>query len=367
MKKLLYQKVFDAIEQKILNGAYKVNNKLPYEQELAEEYQVSIITIKRALSELKKQGYISRKPKQGTIVISNTKHSIPAAIQHIHLPLIGCIMTGFDDAFGTEILSGILEASDSFAHIIVKKSLGNALKEEQLLQDFIKMNVAGIILLPSSSKYVSPTILELASQRFPMIVIDRTLGDLPISSITTNNTESAEKLTSYVIHQGHQHIGLVTCSNIVSTVEERIQGYIQAHAANHVTMDHALRRSFVESVIPGTDVTVQEDIHKIAAFIKEHPNMTGIVATEYNIALLIKQAAEQIEKKVPDDLSIVCFDHTANYFDQTAFRFTHIYQQQYTLGTECVQQLLQLIKAPSSIIKKNITGELIVGDSTKKI
>lgn len=35
-------------------------------------------------------------------------------------PLFGCIMTNFDDTFGTTLLSGMLEHSDSKAHIIVK-------------------------------------------------------------------------------------------------------------------------------------------------------------------------------------------------------------------------------------------------------
>ncbi|WP_152396618.1 GntR family transcriptional regulator [Paenibacillus guangzhouensis] len=366
MKKLLYQQVFDAIEEKIIHGEYQIQDKLPFEHELADEYNVSIITVKRALDELKKQGYISRKPKQGTIVISNTKQTTPAAVQHFHLPLIGCIMTDFNDTFGTKILSGILEASDSRAHVIVKKSLGHMQVEEQLIQEFIQMNVAGILLLPSTSKYLSPIILELASRKFPLIVIDRTLENLPISSITTNNTESAEILTSHLIDLGHKHIGIVTSSNIVSTVEERIQGYVQAHAANHVSMDPSLRYSFVESVIPGSDVHFQEDIDKIASFIEEHPAMTGIVATEYSIALLIRQACDQIGKRVPEDLSVVCFDHPDNYYNQAGFRFTHIQQPQHRLGEECITQIMQLINNPASVAKVNLVGELVVGYSTRK-
>lgn len=367
MKKLLYQKVFDDLEKKIIDGVYIINNKLPSEQELAEQYKVSVITIKRALGELKEKGYVSRKPKQGTIVISNTKviKNIPS--QKFSLPLIGCILTNFDDTFGTQILSGILEESDSNAHVIVKKSLGHEEKEEELIQEFINMDVAGIILLPSSSKYLSPTILELASQKFPFIIIDRTLEGLPISSITTNNKESAEKLTSYLISLGHKNIGLITSTNLVSTVEERIQGYTQAHAVHQIKMNYSLRKHFVGSVTPASDVTVEEDIQKIATFIKEHPNMTGIVATEYNIALLTKQACEIVGKKVPNDISIVCFDHPDNYFDRTSFYFTHIDQKQYKLGSYCIQQLLQQIQSPTSVVKETLSGKLIIGNSTKEL
>lgn len=366
MKKLLYKKVFEDLEEKIINNIYAINSKLPSDQELSKIYNVSTITIKRALLELKEQGYISRKPKQGTIVTSDKKQVSNTKLQSLDLPLIGCIMTNFDDTFGTHILTSILETSESKAHIIVKKSYGEEKKEEKLIQEFISMDVDGIILLPSSSKYLSPTILELASQKFPLLVIDRTLEGLPISSITTNNVESAEILTSYLFELGHKNIGLLTSSNIVSSVEERIQGYIKAHATNKVTMNNTLYKNFIQSVVPNSTTSIQDDIEKIALFINEHPFMTGIVASEYNIALLIQQACELLGKNIPEDISVVCFDHSVNYFNKNSFKFTHIEQPQYKIGCCCVNQLLHQINTPSIISKKVLEGELIIGTSTKE-
>lgn len=364
MKKLLYKKVYEKIETKILNEEYKLNEKLPSEKELADEFNVSTITIKRALTELKEDGYISRKPKEGTTVISTTKNPDISKSNSITNPIIGLVVTNFDETFGTGILNGILEEKSDKVHIIVKKSLGIEKKENEAIKELLELNIHGLILLPSSSKYLSPIILDLASQQFPMVMIDRTLDNLPISSITTNNIEAAEIITTHLIELGHKNIGLLTSSNLVSSVEERIQGYVQAHAANHVTMDPSLRQSIINSVIPNSHSTVEDDIKSVANFIKDHPNMTAIFATEYNIALIIKQACLLIGKKIPEDLSVVCFDHPNHYFDKSAFTFTHIEQKQYETGKMCINQLLQQINEPDNIIKNIIKANLVIGDST---
>lgn len=367
MKRTLYKEVFEQIKDRIKTDVYKLNEKLPGEQQLADEFGVSTITVKRALTELKDAGYLSRKPKEGTVVIAKTASlsAVPDTLAN-DKPLIGLIVTNFDDTFGTNILNGILGEKADQVNIIVKKSLGDSQKEGVLIKELIEMNVNGLILLPSSSKYLLPTVLDLASQRFPMVMIDRTVSNLPISSITTNNVEAAKQLTSYLIGLGHKRIGMLTSSNIVSSTEERIQGFMEAHAANKAAMDKSLIQSNVESVTPNSSAAIEEDIRRIADFIRSRPDMTALVAAEYNIALLIRQACEQIGKKIPQDLSVVCFDHPSTYFDKNAFVFTHIKQKQYQIGKKSVELLLEQISDAESIKKIVLEAELVTGSSSQE-
>ena len=359
--------MFDSLEDLILTEHYPVGSKLPSESELAEKHGVSTITIKRALQELSNLGYISRKPKQGTFVIASEKNAVSSLSIDCKLPVLGCIFTNFDDTFGTKILSGILENATNKAHIIVKKSLGDTQKEEALIQELLEINISGIILLPCSSKYLSPNILELIYKNFPIIILDRALDGIPISSVTTDNKEAMEQLTSHLISIGHRHIGMVTSSLVVSSIEARIQGYIQSHASLQIKMNPDLTQHFISSVIPSSNISPETDVQEIVTFIQNNPEMTALIASEYNIALLIKQACEQIGKKVPEDISIACFDHPDDFFNKQAFRFTHINQNQYELGKEGLTQILDQINTPSSVSKKTLSGQLKIGDSTKKL
>ena len=50
--KPLYQQLMDAITENIKNGTYKAGDKLPTETELEDAYNVSRITVRRAVKEI---------------------------------------------------------------------------------------------------------------------------------------------------------------------------------------------------------------------------------------------------------------------------------------------------------------------------
>ncbi|OUM86063.1 MAG: hypothetical protein BAA01_01565 [Bacillus thermozeamaize] len=64
----LYQQLKQIISEKILNGEYQPNEKLPSERELCEQFNVSRITVRQALDEAIKEGLLYRIQGRGTFV-----------------------------------------------------------------------------------------------------------------------------------------------------------------------------------------------------------------------------------------------------------------------------------------------------------
>lgn len=64
----LYHQIYLVIRGRITSGEYPHGSTLPGEQALARMFGVSRITVKRALSELASEGYISRHRGRGTMV-----------------------------------------------------------------------------------------------------------------------------------------------------------------------------------------------------------------------------------------------------------------------------------------------------------
>lgn len=64
----LYQKMMVAIMHQVDAGAWHEDDKLPSEKILGEQYQVSRITVRKALAELQKRNYVYTKHGQGTFV-----------------------------------------------------------------------------------------------------------------------------------------------------------------------------------------------------------------------------------------------------------------------------------------------------------
>lgn len=359
MSKPLYQVIYEELKQQIESGVVSLNETLPTEKELSTSYKVSTITVKKALDLLKEEGYILRKPRKGSIVVNNKKTDIsPKKL------IVGLIITNFTDFFGAQILRSILKTNEEAIHFIVKISYGDPETENRLIQELVEMGIQGLILLPTSSEYTSPKILELISKNFPIVVIDRLMANLPICSVQTDSFSAAKELTSYLFAKGHEKLGLITSDSSVSTIDERVNGFLAAHVDENRAVSQNQILSMIDSVVPNSSRSIEDDVKLIVSFLEENTQITALFTTEYNIALLAKSAIEKIGKRVPQDYSVVCFDHpTVNIFDLNAFVFTHIKQNQTAIGQKAVEVLLQKIADPEAIEKINLGYRLIEGDS----
>ncbi|MCJ0930055.1 GntR family transcriptional regulator [Virgibacillus halodenitrificans] len=68
----LYLQLMDELIRKINNKTYQENEKLPSERELCEIYDLSRITVRQALQELEREGYIYKLHGKGTFISSKT-------------------------------------------------------------------------------------------------------------------------------------------------------------------------------------------------------------------------------------------------------------------------------------------------------
>ncbi|WP_282920512.1 trehalose operon repressor [Ignavigranum ruoffiae] len=75
MKK--FEKIYLDIEQKIQQGQYPKDTYLPSEHQLAEQYQVSRETIRKALRLLEDHAYIQKKQGSGSIILDYRRFSLP--------------------------------------------------------------------------------------------------------------------------------------------------------------------------------------------------------------------------------------------------------------------------------------------------
>ena len=68
MDEPLYLKIYQSLKQDIENGVYKPGDKIMTEAEMAKEYGVSLITVRKAVGSLMEKGLVVRKQGKGTFV-----------------------------------------------------------------------------------------------------------------------------------------------------------------------------------------------------------------------------------------------------------------------------------------------------------
>ncbi|GAB2482907.1 GntR family transcriptional regulator [Promicromonospora xylanilytica] len=364
MSQPLYLEVYEKLRDAIHAGTYRVGDRMPAENELTKQLGVSAITLKRAMDLLRADGYITRRPRLGTVVVSETA-TAAASTRSGPAPLVGCVLTDFDDTFGTRVLAGLLDASGTAANVVVKRSLGNREAEDDIVRALVADGVQGLILEPSSSQYVPPAVLELITQSFPVAILDRVFDGVPVSSVCSDNVSAGRQAADVLFTAGYDRIGLVSAASAVSTVQDRLDGVVAAHATRHVPFDPAHQFRQVRSTVPGSGVSPDDDLAGLEKFLSTNPGLTGLVATEYNIAVLLREAALRAGRTVPGDLGIVCFDHPDAFYDQARYRFTHIRQDEARMGHEAVALVLAQLRDAGQVTKVTLPTELVPGSSTR--
>lgn len=74
-KEKLYVQIYSIIKEKIENGEWPSGTQIPIEDELCKTYDVSKVTVREAISELVREGYLKRQQGKGTFVTYSIRNS----------------------------------------------------------------------------------------------------------------------------------------------------------------------------------------------------------------------------------------------------------------------------------------------------
>ena len=129
------------------------------------------------------------------------------------------------------------------------------------------MGIQGLILLPTSSEYTSPKILELISKNFPIVVIDRLMANLPICSVQRialllQRIDKLSPLPNTVTRLA------ITSDSSVSTIDERVNGFLSAHVDANRAVSQKQILSRIDSVVPSSSRKIEDDVALIVAFLQ---------------------------------------------------------------------------------------------------
>jgi len=373
--KPMYEQIFDTLLAQIREGKYKVGDRVPSEKELGDEFKVSRITSKKALELLAGAGCIVRQPGRGSFVADPRASMAKPAAGGSSVPsysrrnngklLIGLVITDFGDSYGTELIYGMEEASrNSGCYLVLRRSLGDPAIEEEAITGLLELGVDGLIIFPAQGEYFNAEILKLVIGKFPFVLVDRHLKGISAGSISTDNVRAAIEGTNHLFGLGHKSIAFLSPPPTDTTaIEERIEGFIKAHAEKGIMVDRELWLENITSTLPNanTEENRREDIGKIVAHLKRNPQITALFATEYNIGELAVEAVRQMGLAVPGDISVLCFDSPVS---NGVYPITHLRQNQLEMGRLAFESVLKLRAGEPVPGKILLDATLVVGEST---
>lgn len=337
----LYRKVYGEILTDIRSGRVKNGDRLPTEGELSGRYGVSLITVKKALSLLSEEGYVQRVPGKGSFITEatgrkdNTEQKNPGT-----LPLIGLVFEHATTPFGLETIYTLDKlAAESGYKLVIGFSYGDREKETREIQTLIATGVKGIIIMPSHGKYYSTDILRLVVENYPVVLIDKQLEGIPVSSVCTDNGNAAAMLVRHLHEAGRKRIGMISTANLgTSSVEERREGFFAQLRELSLESGPECRpdiRRFDLSI----DDTPYETIHD---YLRDNIHLLDAVfCSEYGFVPHLAKAAAELDIAIPGNLAVCCVDE--DYLAPGGFFFTHARQDEAAIAERAMGLMLDML------------------------
>jgi DNA-binding LacI/PurR family transcriptional regulator len=333
-----YREIRDALLREIASGALKEGDAVPSEFALAKRFGVSRITSRKALDTLRQDGVVVREQGRGTFVASGIASSgrlpLPSTPRRVAF-----VVPDMSDTFGLRMFNGIDERCRELGlQLVVRRTSGNADEETAAIREFTATGIDGLIVFPVHGEFYNAELLRHVLDGYPVVLVDRVLPGIPVSTVCTDNVAAARTLTERLIGDGHRTIGFISPpANRTSSIEQRRQGVRaacdSAGVANPVFGD-------IEGTLPGTSLgeAWPRDRERVLAFLDAWPDVTAIVACEYTIAVIVERAVRESGRPMP---VIASFDAEWDPFDR--HRFLHVRQREREIGRQAVDMLVDHI------------------------
>jgi LacI family transcriptional regulator len=284
------------------NGGARIQR--PTIREIAALAGVSTATVSRVVNG---NGYVSEKTRHTVEdVIRDRGYSANRAARGLssgRTGLIGVTVPRIHPAYFSLIVAGVADALyEHDMRIVLCPTLHEHDREVSLLERLVHGTIdGGLLILPEES---TGELRRLMKQGFRFVVVDpRRHIDGPVPTVSAAHSSGADQATRHLIDLGHRRIAAITGPRGWMATAERTRGYLAALAAAGIAPNREL---VIES---NFDVDGGRAAARALLDLTEPP--TAIFAFNDQLAIGAMQTAFARNLRVPEDLSIVGFDDTA--------------------------------------------------------
>ena len=363
---LLYERLYNYVLDDIRKGDLRSGDRVPSEKELALKHGVSRITSMRALQDLERAGLVERIRGKGTFVardlarlpdLSGPSAGRPPRSRRL-TSRIAFLLPDASPAYGLELMNAIEErAAESGLSLVLKRSRGEQAQEEQAIETLTRTaSVDGVIVFPVNGEFYNASLLRLVLAKSPLVLVDRYLKGINASSVYTDNHSAARDLTGCILDHGHKHVAFVSSPPAnTSSIEDRLHGFRAAFSQRGMGLDGQHLLTNLTSGFPNPESRIPADRASIRAFLRSNKAVTGFVASEYPIALMIRDVL--LELGGMDGTMVTCFDAPRSQFVEP--RFTHIQQNEREMGRRAVDLLLAQLDGHPTPSQSIVPYELV--------
>ena len=304
-EKVQHRRITEIIKRRIVKGKYNASHKMPSENELLKEFNVSKNTLLKALNALINQGYIIRKQGSGTFVAPSVEErrnkKIAVIAYHADNPYYSKIIRAVEDhAF----LKGF--------GVVLCNSKGSSEKESEYVERFISQ-VDGFIVSPAEQNAEYSTgIRNIVESETPLVLISHTnLNQLTSRTnyVIPDNCAGGFLAGKHLTECGYEKIKILLIGDLMTRedIKERIKGFRLAMMQAGIPFDDS---SILKSQGTDPDNGYMKDAYDMSAKIaaEAENSSVGVFTITDQIAIGLLKGLRERGIDVPGQVGICGFD-----------------------------------------------------------
>jgi len=364
-KRRLPELIRSRILSLITRSGLRKGDPLPSYRELCERFKVSLVTVKRAMDELVKEGLVEVQPAKGVFVGKDL------APQSGKLSQLGVIFycsrrLVFSERYLMEILQGVLlsaEDAGADARLFSVKSDGQIRPEEVETS-----GVDGVILVGVTNV---PLLKSFSVQQTPAVLVDNRELSVNLDCVVVDNYAATDAIVAHLHDLGHTSLGYLdgyTTDTALpgdpvvegSDAFERRDGFWAALERRGLRSEG---RVFpVSEKDPAASAALAAD-----AWITAERRPTALVCYSTGYAWNLIHELEQRGVRVPQDVSVAAVVGAGD--DRQGTRLLTCTRVDFTeLGRRAVQVLAERCQSPRPAREEpsRVPAQLLVGNTTTR-
>lgn len=338
-----YRQVYAALRHQLEEQHLRPEARIPPDRELVARFQVSRLTIAKAVSRLVAEGYLERRPGSGTYVTDWARRRADATSLHVAL-----LVPYAHDDFVTSLIKAVSGAL--YQHDVTLQffdSNGEPEKEAQYLRRLLEQPAEGLIAFPISLQHNRDLYCAYQETGRPLVFLDRYYPDFDADRVVSDNVQGAYLATRLLLAQGHRVIAHLMPEEARNPVLiDRRLGYTRALLEAGLPVDSALICEIHDTHPQRADEPKLRCAQALKEWRQRPDPPTAVFCANDWILQSCLLALRRDDLRVPQDMAVTGFCDGDTWLHAIDDPFEGVRQQTALLGRRAVDLLLSRLQTP---------------------
>lgn len=271
--------------------------------DIAKKLNISAATVSRGL---KDHSGVNKNTKKkitdAALEMGYRSNAFASNLRKKSSNIIGVIVPRLNSSFMSDVIAGMEQvANEANYNLIISQSLESFKKEVSNAQTMFNNRVDGLLVSLAYDTENMQHFNSFLKRGIPVIFFDRISDHTEYPTIFIDNYKAAYEATNHLIEQGCKKIVHLTGNQLRNVYADRLKGYKQALADNHLAFD--------ESMVIISNLSSADGGEAAKQILKMPVKPDAVFAANDSCAIGCMLEMKKQGVKIPGDIAFVGFNN----------------------------------------------------------